>query len=836
MTPRQDAASWTALPVVMVRQAGFPVDLLEPLADSTVTSRMVRLRTAEATARRAAGELRDQLRAAGGPVSATVAARIGMLAPVPDSVAGSRRYREAVAQLQGEWREFAELHRAWLAQGRRSVVDAFRADPALREVLLLSNDAHYPRFARWLAEPDVDPTSRTYRRMADLLCRYLQRVTAKNDTTAHFGPISVALLGTEPGLHWSDRKAGRRVDFFTHWAAEALGRRFASQAPLRDQVRPRRSPLALLDGRRLRQYAPTTSSGLISDWRFDQTDDVVLDPEQTWLLGRCDGERTLAELRAEWPGGDLDGVLADLAARGHLVAHFEIPVGEPDPLAALRAALPSPATSPAASSAHGLLDTFGKLLAEFGAAEYGRRAPVLEQMKLAFTEATGAPAHRGEGRIYADRSLVYEECHSRAADFTFGPDLARLLTEDLVPAYQIALAGSRARMLAERALLAEWVSGRFGAGRDVALPDFYAAHVEDRALLAERSRPVDEQVAQLERHLVGTLLADADLDARAVEVPAERLAALVAGLPTVPSAVCNPDIMLAASSADAVADGDYQVVVGECHAVRELLAHSSLSPLLAERAPELADLVHAAYGGLLDSDEVLCDLVRSHPNKTAVQLRFPCPDIEITGRSAKPRSQVIQPDQLYLRAADGQIDLYARGVPHRLRLLTTPAGGRSIRRDPLTPFSFPRHFGGIGIPSALPHVPRITSGRLVLRRESWRVPADQLWRPTAVAGISGDPAEFRAVQDLRERLGLPRHVFARLPGEPKPIYLDLDSAMLVRQVCRIARQTDGVVELSEMLPGPSQLWLHLDGQRYTTELRYAVFSGSLRTTENGDRS
>lgn len=820
---------WTALPVVMIRQAGFPLDLLVPLADPDVRVVTARLRAAEADARRAGEELRARHRAQ--PDSAVVGARTGLLATVPESVPGAAAYHAALSRLGDGWRDFETAHRDWLDRGRQAVVRAFRADPALREVLLLSNDAHYPRFAGWLAAADDDFTSRNDRRMADLLCRYLQRVTAKNETTAHFGPISAAVLtGAADGPRWSDLGAVRRVGFFTHWAAQSLGTTFAAEPELREHVRPRRRPLTFVDGDRLRTYAPITRTGLLADWRFDQVDDERLDDGHTWLLRRCDGERTLADLRKEWRGAErqLDDLLTDMVGRDWVVCDFEIPVGEPDPLAALRRTLPPPGQSDAAARAHDIVTSFETLLADFVAADHHRRVELLETMKTTFTEVTGRSANRGDGRIYADRSIVFEECHSRVGDFTLGPDVARLLTDELAPVYQIVLAGARLRMSAEREVLAEWTADRFGVDRDVTLADFYAAYVMDRPLLDARCRAVDARVDALEKQIMTTLLDDADLRETEVEVTPDRLRALVAGLPEGPPAVCNPDIMVAAASADAIRAGNYQVVVGECHALRELLCHSSLSPLLADRVPELADLTHAAYESLLDADEILCDLVRSHPNKTAAQLRFPCPDIEITGRSGKPREQVLQPDQLYLRVGDGRIDLYARGVRQRLRLLTSPAGGRSIRQDPLAPFAFPRHFGGITIPSALPHVPRIRMGRTVLRRESWRVPASQIWRPTGTHGGTGDAAQFRAVQDLRERLRLPRHVFVKLPDEPKPMYVDLDSALLVRQLCRSARQSTRLAEFSEMVPDPEHLWLRVDGRRYTTELRCAVFSRAAR--------
>jgi hypothetical protein len=77
---------------------------------------------------------------------------------------------------------------------------------------------------------------------------------------------------------------------------------------------------------------------------------------------------------------------------------------------------------------------------------------------------------------------------------------------------------------------------------------------------------------------------------------------------------------------------------------------------------------------------------------------------------------------------------------------------------------------------------------------------------------------------LREELSLPRHVYAKLPHETKPVYCDLNSPLLVRQLARMASAGTGTVQLTEMLPAPSDLWLEEDGQHYTTEIRFAVTS------------
>jgi hypothetical protein len=76
----------------------------------------------------------------------------------------------------------------------------------------------------------------------------------------------------------------------------------------------------------------------------------------------------------------------------------------------------------------------------------------------------------------------------------------------------------------------------------------------------------------------------------------------------------------------------------------------------------------------------------------------------------------------------------------------------------------------------------------------------------------------------RER-GMPRRVFTKSPLERKPMYLDTDSAILGRIVCRQAGQAaaadpEARIRVTEMLAGPDECWLHdPEGNGYVAELR-----------------
>jgi hypothetical protein len=119
-----------------------------------------------------------------------------------------------------------------------------------------------------------------------------------------------------------------------------------------------------------------------------------------------------------------------------------------------------------------------------------------------------------------------------------------------------------------------------------------------------------------------------------------------------------------------------------------------------------------------------------------------------------------------------------------------------------------------------PQQGRVLIDDLVVCRAAWRFGAEEL----AVAPERATELAGR----LRER-GLPRHVFARTPAEPKPCYVDLDAPWLVRNLVRMAHLPadrpagERWVAFTEMLPGPDELWLaDAQGRRYTSELRVVV--------------
>jgi hypothetical protein len=121
-----------------------------------------------------------------------------------------------------------------------------------------------------------------------------------------------------------------------------------------------------------------------------------------------------------------------------------------------------------------------------------------------------------------------------------------------------------------------------------------------------------------------------------------------------------------------------------------------------------------------------------------------------------------------------------------------------------------------------PHSPRVMIDRLVIIRESWRFRAEEL----AFAAGENAAERFLRGKEWARKNGLPNCLFFKAPVEPKPVYLDFDSPILMDIFCRMVRRTlaahgpEAVIEMTEMLPGIEDTWLSdSEGNRYTCEFR-----------------
>ncbi|WIM94517.1 lantibiotic dehydratase [Actinoplanes oblitus] len=830
--------SWRPASVAVMRLAGFPFHWLTRLRDEAVTDAAAERLAADAALDELAGRAGDPLlrQSAGNTADRHILrAMHRRRAYTPRPEAPTPRFQTLLEQFETALRRRAdaeqELERVYAESCDRTgqkVIDRFRNTPELRDMLLVSNDQAYPRLIGWLDDPELGrrPARKNDRNNIATLVRYLQRVCAKNDTTSHFGPLATARVTTgDTGVSWVPAGLERHTRL-ARWAAEAVARTIFGDPLLREHLCPRPVPGARVNEGRLRVLSidqGRRSTDARTALRVDPPIDLT--PHQAAVFELCDGATSVRRM-SDLLTGDPWPALRHLADAGAVHLEAELPYGADDSLAGVREML---AGVDPGHPAHAICAGLVAAVHNLQEAPPPGRPEALARLKAEFTRATGLPAAHGGSGFYSDRSVFHEHCVCTPRELTIGRPLSDRMSGDLALLYDMFLLRPRWRLKLERDLLAGWFTRRFGAGRAVPVPDYVAAYLDDLGELAEGYQRIDDTVAEMGDALEAALLPAATDDRRVHVVQRATVRRLVERYGLNEPAVCNPDLMIAARSAQDLAGGRFRLVVGDLHAMEDHLSHGSVAPFVGSAFPEYRAEALRHYAGLLAPGEQLADVTQHHRNKTYPRLDLECRDVEAFDRSGRPPAERLRLADLDV-CHDGERLRLRPPTGPALRLIAPPHAWPMLGRNPFSVFGFPTDTAGAAVHgTGRRHIPRIQVGDVVLRRESWRIDAGAV----AAASVAEEPEAFARVQGLRARLGLPRHLYLRCSGEPKPVYCDLDSPLLVRQVTRTAAglPPEEPLTFGEMLPGPDELWLDDGAGGRTAEIRYAVFT----TPDSGQR-
>ena len=416
-------------------------------------------------------------------------------------------------------------------------------------------------------------------------------------------------------------------------------------------------------------------------------------------------------------------------------------------------------------------------------------APALDEFDRLFEELVGEPPARTPELAGGGRTPVYMDA-MRDLDVDLGPGLVAELAASLTPLLESSrwLCG-RSFELGCR-LIAEAVGS--GGPRPLA-PLFgkvFSALREMPHLLAPEHDELQRRWAELledpNRATIG-----------------ERARARFSDYgPAWPISVFHsPDIQIAAADVEAVERGEHRIVIGDYHPGTSPLGQGVFS----YRHPDRQRFLET-WGSDVGTPTI-------YPWPPRV------PQVPMTARlmpaANLPGDIAVLPPMPQVRAGAGSRVVSVAELLVDGDTITDHEG--SFRAPLHALFWVPMFVATVFSYEPFPkaeHMERITVGRTVFRRESWRIPVGDC--PTDPAGLAVWARDH----------GMPRRVFVRMPDERKPTYLDMESPILARIFCRQIRQhadrPDELVAASEMLPRPEDCWLELDGERYTSELRLAA--------------
>ncbi len=815
---------------VALRSAGFPIQQVLELStpeSAAAADRCIQaqaslkraqdeaLRVAWQLQRQAAPEQRKVLRKTihlleGGRVPAGAVAET-----LQEPIEALARSKSDLQALEAEYQRTFHLEISRIDQ----TVHAAARDPRFREALLWQNRHALSTGVDSLLRNAPSEASRPskQRYFVNKVTKYLQRYCAKNDTIGFFGPVGWATATTEGAALNSppaDFVLEKRTVHFEEWCIDALAEHLAKEERFLPWMAPRRLPHVGLDGAAL--HLPFTPP-------------LRLPPSHAAVLRACDGERTARQLARDLvhnpasglkSEGEVFDVLRQLRSRNRIAWTFEIPAEGLHPERQLRKHLErieDEADRGAALKALDELEAARDAVAG-ASSDVERLGEAMDALDRTFTHHTGAAPTRRAGQTYAGRTLVYEDCRRRL-DLTLGPrffealapPLALILTSARWFTFQAAELYRKAFLEVHRDL------ARQGGSGTLAFSEFWLWI--QPLLFGENFEPVDRLVEELQARWARIL--SVPEGPRRVEYASRDLGdavqeAFAAPRPGWASAHHHsPDVMIAASSPQAINDGDYLYVMGELHPGDNTLA----IPLFAGQHPTPDALLRAMESDLpkprvipMTSREVISPVGRmGHALVSPKDFRL----LFAHDSCGVPRSRALPIGDLLVEEGEGTLQVRTRDGRFQediIELVGEFLMMRVVHAFDMVPLSG--------------HGPRISFDRLVVRREAWQFLPEEL-------GFAQELDEAQCLLQARkwaEGHGMPRFVFAKIFEHSKPFYVDFAGSTSLGILAKAVRQAAQAnaenpssptkVTLTEMLPNPEQTWLtDSRGQSYSCEFR-----------------
>lgn len=663
---------------------------------------------------------------------------------------------------------------ARVAHERRALFLAL-ADDAAREAILTSAPLVDSNFDGWRAHAEAGRRNSQDKKRERVLWRFLQRLTAKNDSTSFFGAIAAGSFEvTANADEVLPIEASRRA-YITQWVVE-----------------------------RLLQHA-----------RAELAAAGMLHPEPRRAAG-VDGEGRLWQPGARGFSHDEAG-----ATR---VDFDALPSGLVDPVAEAIARL---ARQPASAPRDGWLARFAEveeLRAAFAASagDLAARRATLSAIDARIGSLMGEAARRGDGEFYASRSAVHEQADRTDTTVGLPAGWHAALTAASTPFLELALL----IQAPERVVLRRWFQRTFEASREApVLWREVLDAIAESPLQLELAAPASVRRAREALKRIRATLR-AQIDAALANDPASEevrldpaavmpeIEAALAALGPIGSAYANPDFMIAL---DTHAGARPTFILAEAHHLPCLTP--CLLPSLAQEAPLVAR-TRALLSTLCSPDNPSFPVSYDHsfisvgPDLGAIGLELSGLAKEPPERRATFAELAVYPD------ADGQLRFV---VPSHagatLGVVPLTRTARIHQAAPVFPLSCPDLGRFLAGPDwrALESLPRLAFGELLVHRRRFQL------TPSDLPALSKDAVR----PHLAARAGIataPRFMFARMGSEPKPILIDWGSA-LATELAMWSLARGETLELSEMSPAPEQCWLRSGDGHHTAELRTVLVRG-----------
>ena len=650
------------------------------------------------------------------------------------------------------------------------------------------------------------------RQHEEMVASYLQRYCVKNDTIGFFGPMGWGTFvegGRSLEVRPGENLLAQRNVRFEGWCIDRIADTLRQTRTLDPWLAPRRMPYIRLDGTNL---------------HLGDQQPVKITPKQAFVLHACDGRRTARQiagglLRISRLGfrneNEIFALLEDLRQVEFIAWDLAVPL-QLKPEDYLRRLLESIEDLSLRAQCLGVLNELEQ--AREHVVEVADAPERLDQalagFEATFTRLTGVSPTRRHGETYAGRTLIYEDCRrdieiEAGTGFLekLGPPLSLLLTSARWLTYHAA---KRYRQGLRR-LYSDLVK-RTGSPTIDAIT--YLKQLN--TIFGDRGNPSSAiELVIKEFHQRWAKVLAITPGQRQLRYACDELRGPVQEMFEAPlpgwtmAGHHSPDIMIVASSAEAIQQGNYELVMGEVHVGANTLKascfvaqHPDPDALIRWHRKDMPEpklipvgtkeySFSRAYSMINSSDDFLL-LVTKDTYASPEEKSLPISSLVVEDTTCGLR----------LRTRDGKASFEI------LDACASVMVGQVIQR-----------FGLFGSGR---YNPRVNFGDLVVARETRRFESKEL----EFAKAKDESERFLGARRWARSQGLPRFVFVKVPIEVKPFYVDFASPIYVDILSKFVRRMNeegepgALLSVTEMLPQPHETWLcDAQGNRYTSEFR-----------------
>src|SRR5262245_27611179 len=747
---------------------------------------------------------------------------------------------------------------------------ASSAHPLVEEGLYLASPRILPIIARLRTKDPGAPWSHEERHAASKLAAYLARFCTKTSPNGVFCPVALADIGGSDVELRGDPGQVRIEVLLNIAEARKVTAHLAVDPEIEAAIVPRPNPtLRRIEGGWSFWKSATPRASTDEEIFSKAKDHPVLD-EFVAEAGRgVHDVRALLTTVATRCGVDereLRSFYRALVDRGILVGEIEIPYSESRPLRFLVAACRDAGCRP------GWLD-----LAEEIEAQIDVLPGLPRDERIASMDRIAAQLERLHHTRPLSRDELFRVDSAASSSVRLPERILRDLREPM-SSFALMLGAMYPEELTAQDLAARFLK-EHPPDEDVPLLDLYRSFADlpdtGRILEFPRSSEAPEEQEGTDRsgpaarrlrarrtaRRIGDWFrerARSAVSGEIVEVSCETIRELV-GDAAEPRWSCGVLFQIAAPSASAVAEGDYLLVLSSMHNGTGL-ALARFARLLGEPGRDSSDgprcnsstdritmeLRHG-WSALERPGAVLAELTYNHAVRTANAGLRPAlfeHEIELPGDKSSRGAEALPLCDLVVRYDSTVKRLVIRSVSRGFEVIPILSSG-------VNPVGFVSDLVAIGrqgwqsmgyLPGFeahdIEHWPRFRCGRVVLFRERWVMRRESLPTLPTAKGRDQDADWFLETARWRRRHGLPRRVFVHTRYDPKPFYVDLESPITVdllrRAVASLAGKDEPILFVTEMLPGPDELWLRdPSGAAYATELLVQLEGSSARGVFTG---